>query len=349
MEHDFQVDKQRLKAIFHGFEEQKVLIIGDVMCDAYWWGGVNRISPEAPVQVVDIENKEYRLGGAANVAVNLKRLGAEPMLCSVIGTGQEGETFSRLIKEEGISSEYLVQSEERPTTVKTRVMGDKHQLIRLDNEITAPLVENEQSALLHKVKASVDQADAILFVDYDKGVLSAPLIREVIQMAEQKGIPTIVDPKKKNFFDYQGVTLFKPNINELENGLATDLGEPVDLEILKEAVQNLHNRLNNTIAFITLSEQGVFITNYEEEHHFPAHLRNIYDVSGAGDTVISVAALALASGLELDLVAEMANLAGGLVCEEVGVVPIDKQKLYAECKRSMIYKESEVIDLNNGD
>ncbi len=346
MQHDFQVDGTQLKAIFDGFNHRNILVIGDVMCDAYWWGGVNRISPEAPVQVVDIQNKEYRLGGAANVAVNLKRLGATPLLCSVIGTGQEGETFCDLIKEEGIDSDYLVQSDNRPTTVKTRVMGDKHQLLRLDNETTEPLNNEEQSSLLEKVQEAIEKADAVLFVDYDKGVLSGPLIREVVQMANDKEVPTIVDPKKRNFFEYKDVALFKPNLKELQNGLDMDLGQPVDILSLREAVKQLNERIDNKIGFITLSEQGVFITDHDREYHFPAHLRNIFDVSGAGDTVISVAALTLASGLELDLIAEMANLAGGLVCEEVGVVPIDKQKLFNECKRSIIHKESEIINVN---
>ncbi len=349
MEHDFNTDENRLKDIFEKFAEKKILVVGDVMSDAYWWGGVNRISPEAPVQVVDISEKEYRLGGAANVAVNLKKLGAKPLLCSVIGTEQEGKTFSGLIKEEGIASDYLVQSNERPTTVKTRVMGDKHQLLRMDNETTEPLSRGEETALLTKVKAAIKEADAILFVDYDKGVLNGDFIREVVQMAKNQGLPTIVDPKKRNFFEYEGVTLFKPNIKELQNGLGVDLGNPLDIAALKSSVETLQDRLKNHLAFITLSEQGVLITDYDQSLHFPAHLRNIFDVSGAGDTVISVATLALASGLELDMIAEMANLAGGLVCEEVGVVPVDKQKFFWECKRSMVDKESEVIDVNGSD
>lgn len=349
MEHDFKTDEDRLHNIFEDFTKKKILIIGDVMSDAYWWGGVNRISPEAPVQVVDINKKEYRLGGAANVAVNLKRLGASPLLCSVIGTEQEGETFSELIKEEGIVPDYLVQSNERPTTVKTRVMGDKHQLIRMDNETTEPLSQDEEKGLLTKVKTAIQKSDAILFVDYDKGVLNSDFIQQVIQMAKKQGIPSIVDPKKRNFFEYEGVTLFKPNIKELQNGLGVDLGDPVEISALKQSVKNLQSRLKNDLAFITLSEQGVFITDYEQSLHFPAHYRNIFDVSGAGDTVISVATLALAAGLELDMVAEMANLAGGLVCEEVGVAPINKEKFFQECKRSMIDKESELIDINNSD
>lgn len=341
----FHLTQSQLQAIDHAFQQKKVLIIGDVMCDSYWWGEVNRISPEAPVPVVEIDQKEYRLGGAANVAVNMKRLGAEPLLCSVIGSDQEGGTFKQLLESENISSAHLIQAESRPTTVKTRVMGERHQLLRMDSETKKGLTENDQKELIKVAKDAVKMADAVLFVDYDKGVLEAKLIKEIISLAKASGIPTAVDPKKSNFFAYHGATLFKPNLNELQSNLELELPYPLTQQDMEEATKKLRSHINNDIAFITLSEQGVYITDYQEDYLLPAHLRTIYDVSGAGDTVMSVATLALAAQCSLPVIAEMANLAGGLVCEGVGVAPIQHDQFYQECTRAMVYQQSETLDV----
>jgi rfaE bifunctional protein kinase chain/domain len=345
MSASFQLSQSQLQAIDQAFKEKKVLIIGDVMCDSYWWGKVDRISPEAPVPVVDIDQKEYRLGGAANVAVNMQRLGAEPLLCSVIGSDQEGETFKQLLKGEHISSHYLVQAESRPTTVKTRVMGERHQLLRMDSETKTLLTDKVKKELLDVVRDAIKIADAVLFVDYDKGVLEPELIKEIISLANTSGIPTAVDPKKSNFFAYHEATLFKPNLNELQSNLKLELPYPVTKEGMHEATKQLRSHINNKIAFITLSEQGVYITDYQEDYLLPAHLRTIYDVSGAGDTVMSVATLALAAQCSLPVIAEMANLAGGLVCEGVGVAPIQHDQFYQECTRAMVYQQSETLDV----
>ncbi len=342
----FQLTQSQLKAIDQAFQQKKVLIIGDVMCDAYWWGQVNRISPEAPVPVVEIDQKEYRLGGAANVAVNMQRLGAEPLLCSVIGPDQEGATFKQLLESENISSAHLIQAESRPTTVKTRVMGERHQLLRVDSETKKLLAENEQEELLKVAKDAVKMADAVLFVDYDKGILEHGLIQEIISVAKASGIPTAVDPKKAHFFAYQGATLFKPNLNELQSNLELELPYPLTKKDMDKATKQLRSHLNNDIGFITLSEQGVYITDYQEDYLLPAHLRTIYDVSGAGDTVMSVATLALAAQCSLPVIAEMANLAGGLVCEGVGVAPIQHDQFFQECTRAMVYQQSETLDVN---
>lgn len=343
----FQLTETQVQEIDQSFQEKRVLIVGDVMCDSYWWGAVNRISPEAPVPVVDISGKEYRLGGAANVAVNIQRLGAKPLLCSVIGTDPEADTFKRLLEQEDISTEYLVEAESRPTTVKTRVMGERHQLLRMDRETKEPLSSEDQQQVLTVIRQALPKADAVLFVDYDKGVLEAGFIETVIRLAKEAGVPTAVDPKKAHFFDYKGVTLFKPNLNELQSSLATQLPYPVTQKALDEALFTLKQHIHHEIAFITLSEQGVFISDHQKSYLLPAHLRTIYDVSGAGDTVMSVATLALAAGCSLPVIAEMANLAGGLVCEAVGVAPIQHDQFFRECRRAMVYQESKTLDVNS--
>lgn len=349
MSEAFHLSQAELATIRQDFKDKQVVIVGDVMCDAYWWGSVNRISPEAPVQVVDIDQTEYRLGGAANVALNIKHLGAEPLLCSVIGDGNDSHIFQELLSKEGIASDYVIKDENRPTTVKTRVMGEQHQLLRMDSETKAPLNEQSNQQLLSAVEAAIEQADAVLFIDYDKGILGNNNIPEIISKANEKGIPTAVDPKQRNFFSYNEASLFKPNLLELESNLGTQFPYPVPKNQLDKAVQQLKDQLQNAIAFITLSEQGVYITDYEHSHLLPAHLRTIHDVSGAGDTVMSVATLALASRCSIPVIAEMANLAGGLVCEKVGVVPIEQEAFFEECARAMVFRQSETLNVQNPD
>ena len=349
MSQPFALNHDDLQTIADHFSQKRVIIIGDVMCDAYWWGNVNRISPEAPVPVVDIADKEYRLGGAANVAVNIQRLGGEPLLCSVIGREQEAETFQQLLADEGISHQHLIRAEGRPTTVKTRVMGERHQLLRMDSETKAPLTETTREELLGLVRQLIPEADAILFVDYDKGVLDETIIQQVTHLAQEAGVPTAVDPKKRNFFAYKHTTLFKPNLTELQNSLGIQLPYPVSQQEMDQAVEQLRQQLHNEIAFITLSEQGVYISDYQHSYQLPAHLRTIYDVSGAGDTVISVATLALAAGCAMPVIAEMANLAGGLVCEEVGVAPLNREKFFQECLRAMVHQQSTKLNVREDD
>lgn len=322
--------KEALDNIFAKFKDTKILVIGDVMLDSYWWGKVERISPEAPVPVVNISKREYRLGGAANVALNLKKLGASATICSVVGRDMEGDLLINQLQEQGISTEGIIYSESRPTTVKTRVIGNKNQLLRIDAEECDPLPEDENFKLTERIKALMNDASVILFEDYDKGAISEKLIQEIVRLANEKNIPVVVDPKKRNFLSYKNVTLFKPNLRELADGLKLDIDSQSTIEEIEEAAQTLQSRLAAKMAMVTLSERGVYIADAENSYLLPAHVRNIYDVSGAGDTVISVAALALQAGANTQTVAALANLAGGLVCEKVGVVPIDFDELYQE-------------------
>jgi rfaE bifunctional protein kinase chain/domain len=321
-----------LDEIFNRFSELKALIVGDVMIDSYIWGKVERISPEAPVPIISITNKEIRLGGAANVAKNIVALGATPLLCSVVGNDFDGKSLLELMTSRGMDTQGIVQSNERMTTVKERMISNSQQLLRIDRETTKPLNQNDQSILLGKIEHLSKGADVIIFEDYDKGVLNKKLIKSIVEIAKQNNIPTAVDPKKRNFLDYKGVTLFKPNLKEIKEGLKIDFDNRDEIAI-SEASKSLRGKMEVEKVFITRSEYGVYISSNEHQHFIPAHVRSISDVSGAGDTVISTASLCLALGLPDSFIAELSNLAGGLVCEHLGVVSINKDELLQEAKR----------------
>ncbi len=314
------------------FSHQSVLILGDVMLDSYVYGQVNRISPEAPVPIVSVKTKEERLGGAANVAQNVLSLGAKPLVCSVVGSDMEGRALERMMAHQGMETSGIVRSPKRPTTVKHRILAGSQHLLRVDSEIDSPIGEEDTDKLKASIQKLLSKASVIVFEDYDKGVLHPELIQWVIQQARQMGIPTVVDPKKRNFLSYAHCSLFKPNLKELQEGLAITI-DPTNMESLKLSARTLLEKMPTERLLLTLSEYGVFITDHQTPLHIPAHKREIADVSGAGDTVVSIAALALACGAELGLLAGLANLGGGLVCEYLGVVPISKNRLFEEAKR----------------
>jgi rfaE bifunctional protein kinase chain/domain len=323
-----------IRNLFEKFNDLKVAVVGDVMIDAYLKGKVNRVSPEAPVPVVSLTKHEERLGGAANVALNLIELGAKPVICSCVGNDKDAQLLVDLLKKSNISEEGLVFSDNRMTTVKTRVLGNSQHLLRIDSEQTNPITREEEDQLILKVKSLIENGiDVLIFEDYNKGVLTERVISELIALTKKHGVITTVDPKKDNFFSYKEVTLFKPNLKELTEGTGVLFSYANQPEKLKEAILFLEGKLNNDISFVTLSEHGVYIKDKQNEHHFPAHIRNISDVSGAGDTVISVASLCLAAGASLHHVAAIANIAGGLVCEESGVVSINKKRLLEETEK----------------
>ncbi|MEO8795178.1 MAG: bifunctional ADP-heptose synthase [Daejeonella sp.] len=313
------------------FNQLNILIIGDVMMDTYLWGKVERISPEAPVPIVSIHKKENRLGGAANVALNIQALGATPIICSVIGNDAEGTDFLNLLKNQTLSAEGIIQEEYRTTTVKTRVIGHNQQIVRVDSETDKNISESSSNQLIERITKIItsQKIDAIIFEDYDKGVITEDLIWQIVTIANQKNIITVVDPKKRNFSFYQNVTLFKPNLKELKEGLKLEI-DPRNPHEIESAVNLLQDKLGAKILMVTLSELGVFISSENGRKIIPAHIRNIADVSGAGDTVIATAALCLASGMDEFKTSALANLAGGLVCEQVGVVPISYELLSSE-------------------
>ena len=319
------------KDLFDKFNGLRILVIGDVMLDAYVMGKVNRISPEAPVPIVSLENEDARIGGAGNVALNLLALGAKPIICGVIGEDSSGDKLLNLFEKNGISTDGLVKSMVRKTTVKTRVISNKQQLLRIDSESTFPLLESEEIKLNNTIQNIINQGvDGIIFEDYNKGVLTDSVIQNTIKIAKEKDIPTAVDPKKENFLSYKGVSLFKPNLKELKEGLNLNFDFNSNKELFEKGIEVLEEKLQNEISFITLSEFGVFIKNQTEKYYVPAHMRSISDVSGAGDTVIAVATLCLISGASTKQIAQISNLAGGLVCEKSGVVSISKNDLLKE-------------------
>jgi rfaE bifunctional protein kinase chain/domain len=319
------------KDLFDKFNGLRILVIGDVMLDAYVMGKVNRISPEAPVPIVSLENEDARIGGAGNVALNLLALGANPIICGVIGEDTSGDKLLNLFEKNGISTDGLVKSMVRKTTVKTRVISNKQQLLRIDSESTFSLLESEEIKLNNTIQNIINQGiDGIIFEDYNKGVLTDSVIQNTIKIAKEKDIPTAVDPKKENFLSYKGVSLFKPNLKELKEGLNLNFDFNSNKDLFEKGIEVLEEKLQNEISFVTLSENGVFIKNQTEKYYVPAHMRSISDVSGAGDTVIAVATLCLISGASTKQIAEISNLAGGLVCEKSGVVSISKNDLLKE-------------------
>ena len=322
-----------LAALFQEFNNLHVLIVGDVMVDAYVWGRASRLSPEAPVPVVNVDRTENRLGGAANVALNVQALGATPLLCSVVGDDQGGDQLLQLLHDHHLPADGLIRSQHRPTTFKQRILAHGQQLVRIDSEVETDLNADEAAQLLAAYDDLLPRADVVVFEDYDKGVLNAGIIAACIERARAQGIPTVVDPKKKNFLAYQHCTLFKPNLKELREGLKLEFGTPdVDRAGFEAAVARLREVLAPEIVLVTLSEHGVFAQQDDEKTYLPAHLRTISDVSGAGDTVISIAACCVALRQPAAFTAALANLGGGLVCEQVGVVPIEKSLLLAEAQ-----------------
>jgi len=324
-----------IKKLFDSFNGLNVLIIGDVMVDSYIWGKVDRISPEAPVPVVSVDNRENRLGGAANVALNIKAMGANPILCSVIGKDVKGHEFTELLINDHMSDEGILKMDDRITTAKFRIIGNKVQMLRVDEENDAVLSDNNKNNLIDRIKLILDQKkiDVIIFQDYDKGVISEEIISEVVSIANNKHIPVSVDPKKRNFGKYKNVNLFKPNLKELKEGLNQDISVN-NISSIQRASNDLKDMLNAEMILITLSERGVFVeydNNGEKNYQIiPSFVRSVSDVSGAGDTVISVASLCLAKNINPEDVAFISNMAGGLVCEKLGVVPVNKQELLEE-------------------
>lgn len=316
--------KETLKKI----QELHVVVIGDIMIDSYAWGSVDRISPEALVPIVELFQRDSRLGGAANAALNCISLGAKVTLASVIGKDIKAEKVLALCEEEGISTDLIMQSEERLTTEKTRILSNKQQIMRLDEESKHELSTKEEHPFIEKVLKflQIEKPDIVLFEDYNKGVLKENVIDKVIKHANRLGIITAVDPKKKNFLTYKHVTIFKPNFKELKEGLAwASLNH--NLNDYQKAHEKLYAFLGHKISLFTLSEHGMYFQDKEQFKWIPAHKRKIKDVSGAGDTVISVAVLWYAATKNMEVAMEVANLAGGLVCESVGVMPISQEKI----------------------
>jgi len=317
------------------FKDKNILLIGDLMLDTYLYGDVDRVSPESPVPVVDIKKTENKLGGASNVALNIKKLGSNPIICSVIGDDDNSKIMKQLLLDNNIKIDNIICSKDRKTTNKTRVIGNGYQIVRFDDEITDVLNHYDYTNLIRRIELIIEkqQIDVILLQDYDKGVIDRNLINDIIKLADND-IPIVVDPKKRNFNHYKNIKLIKPNFKELMDGLNIDIESDMDRdEILKLGSNKLHKK-GIEIVVITLSGDGIFFS-YNNGKNFKilnGLKRNVSDVSGAGDTVISIISTLLTSNIDIKDMIEISNIAGGIVCEYKGVVPIDIEKLNVELK-----------------
>ena len=331
------VKKDNIDQVFSKFSELKVLVIGDAMIDNYLWGKVDRISPEAPIPIVTVTKQENRLGGAGNVSMNIQALGATPILVSILGNDEKGRIFEELMEEKKLPRQGIFIDPSRITTVKTRIISGGQQISRVDHEISILIDASFEKLIFDKISSIInsEKINIVIFVDYDKGLITPSLIRNVVELAKSNNILISADPKNRNFNHYQQVDLFKPNFKEFKEGLKLT-SDKTDMEELKSVSEKFKKENQIGLLFITLSELGVFLTNGVKQNYYPAQVRDIADVSGAGDTVIATASLCLAIGLPTPFMAQLSNLAGGLVCEKLGVVPIDPEQLKKEAKKIQI-------------
>ena len=328
--------------LFDKIAQERVMIVGDVMIDSYMWGKVTRISPEAPVPVVAVTKREKRLGGAANVALNIEAMGATPIICSVLGDDDSGKDFQQIMYDASMDRRGIVVSDSRMTTVKSRVIGNSMHIVRVDEENTHPLSAIEEDKLLDRINRTVKTVpiDAIIFQDYDKGCITQRVIDEVSDLARRKKILTTVDPKHRNFSHFKNISVFKPNLKELREGLNVEIDDSTEESLMRDllsASTMLHERQSIEVVITTLSSRGMYVCDFRHDEPqailVPSCAHAVSDVSGAGDTVIAIVTLALAAGLPLEEAIRCANIAAGIVCEQVGVVPIAPERLRNEMRK----------------
>ena len=321
--------RTRLEEIKNNIRGKKIIVLGDMMLDGYFWGEVSRVSPEAPVPVVELDKEFYRFGGAANVANNLAHLQTESIPVGLIGNDEYGEIFKNLLLEENINDGGILIDENRPTTTKIRVIAGNQHVVRIDKEIKTEISRETEERILDFLRNKIAQTDAIILQDYNKGIFTKRIISETIKLANENGVPVTVDPKFLNFFEYKNVTVFKPNKHETATALGVKITND---EELKFAGEKLIEKLNAQYVLLTLSEQGsaLFENGKDGYKRIPTKARKVADVSGAGDTVIATPTTVLAAGGTAEEAAYLANFAGGIVCEEVGIVPIDLNKLFEQ-------------------
>lgn len=322
------ISVQKLQSFFKKSKGKKIAIIGDVMLDKYVYGHISRISPEAPVPVVDIQNTEYKLGGAANVANNIKALEGEPVLIGVIGDDYDSSHYLDVMKSLGLTTVGIFKDKSRPTTAKTRVIAHSQHVLRVDSEVKENISKGIRNKILTFIKNNLKGFESVILQDYNKGVLTKEIISEIILMCKKLNKPVYVDPKFTNFYEYKDVTVFKPNRKEVGDilGMKLDTDESVN-----EAGSILIDKLNCGYLVLTRGEKGMMLFDKEKNKtvvlNIPTRARKVADVSGAGDTVISTIAVMLAGGAGITEAVMLANQAAGIVCEEVGIIPIYKQAL----------------------
>ena len=320
------ISKEELEKIKSNFAGKRIAVVGDMMLDCYYWGDVKRISPEAPVPVVEVDNEFFRFGGAANCAYNIVKLGGIPIPIGVIGNDNDGREFNSLMKEANINPEGIIVDEKRPTTAKTRVIADNHHIVRIDRESKNYIAEDTENKIIDFFKSKSKELDAVILQDYNKGVLTKKVIKEIIKISNENKIIVTVDPKFDNFFEFKDVTVFKPNKKETEDAFGIRILADTEIEY---AGRKLMDKLNPQYALLTLGEAGVALfEDGKNVRRISTKARKVRDVSGAGDTVISTLTMALAAKADISVAAYLANYAAGIVCEEVGIVPIEIDKLF---------------------
>ncbi len=324
---------KRTEEIIEKLKNKKIAVIGDVMLDRYFWGSVSRISPESPVPVVDVDDESFHLGGAANVASNLKSLGIDPLLCGVLGEDNSGHIFRDIASDRGINTTGLYFDTHRPTTVKTRIIGNSQHIARLDREIRSQISEDAADFIVSAIK-NFSGLEGIIFEDYNKGTLTDYLIKNIIEYALEAGIPVYVDPKFTNFFEFKNVTVFKPNRKEAAQALQTEFENDEQIEA---AGKELLDRLNCENVLLTLGKDGMMLFRKSGEiYRVPTRARRVADVSGAGDTAIATIAAAIAGGADIIEASALANYASGAVCEVPGIVSIEPEVLIQTIKKNNI-------------
>lgn len=320
------ITTERLQSLYDRFNGKRIAVVGDLMLDRYFWGSVSRISPEAPVPVVEVDSESTRLGGAANVANNIASLGGIPLMVGVIGSDDGGKVLKKIITEMGFPTTGIVTDPTRPTTTKTRLIAHHQHVVRIDQEVKTDVGPDILSKILDVLRREVETLDGIILEDYNKGVIVKDLIREIVSLARSNRKIVTVDPKFNNFFEYKNVTVFKPNRSETEAALGCRLQDEAAAEA---AASEMLKRLDAENVLLTLGEKGMILLEARGEvTHVPTQARKVADVSGAGDTIISTLTMGLVAGATMKEAATLANFAGGVVCGEVGIVPIDKASLY---------------------
>jgi rfaE bifunctional protein kinase chain/domain len=325
------ITENLLKDILSKFSNKKMLIVGDIMLDNYIIGDVDRISPEAPVQVVKVEKEEFRLGGAANVANNIKSLGGVPILVGRVGNDSAGKQILSISDEEGISTQGIFINDSYPTTRKSRVIARHQHLLRIDFEDTNNMSHTFEQKIMEYIARVMPEVDGVILQDYNKGMLSQSLISYIIKLANKHKKVIGVDPKAQNFFEYKDVTLFKPNMREISQNLNVAIQHNDELVY---AARKLQKKLSCKYLVVTLGERGAFVYQHDGNYwQIPTFSQEIYDVSGAGDTVISTLMLCLASGADIKTAAIIANHSAGVVCGKVGVATASKDEIMHSVRR----------------
>jgi rfaE bifunctional protein kinase chain/domain len=321
------VREDRLRQMIGGFSGKTIAVVGDVMIDRYYWGSVHRVSPEAPVPIVEVEEESVRFGGAANVAKNIETLGGTPYVVGLVGKDHPGDLFLKMLADDGLDDRGIVIDASRPTTIKTRVIAAGQHVVRVDNESKKDCAAEVQAQIIGAIRTSIRKIDGIIIEDYNKGVVTKEVIAGVIAAARQKGVPVTVDPKYNNFLEYKNVAVFKPNRREAEEALG---GRLRTTEAIEQAGKKLLELLNAENVLITRSEEGMSL--FESNGavtHIPTTADVVLDVSGAGDTVVSTLTMALVGGVPIADACRLANVAGGVVVGAVGIVPITPDQLLA--------------------